>query len=115
MKRANAGEQFTIKREVDDWFELTLSNGKTAFIAKWVVSVGDNQITDSPFVKKQPRVPGTLKGLTIVLDPGHGGNDRGTTGVRNTFEKTLDAKNRRAASDKITSSRCDSSPYTRVR
>ena len=92
VKRANAGEQFTIKREVDDWFEITLSNGKTAFIAKWVVSVGDNQITDTPVVKKQPRVPGTLKGLTIVLDPGHGGNDRGTTGVRNTFEKSLTLK-----------------------
>lgn len=92
VMRANAGEQFSVKREVDDWFELSLSNGKTAFVAKWVVSVGNDQITDTPIVKKQPRVPGTLQGLTIVLDPGHGGNDRGTTGVRNTFEKGLTLK-----------------------
>lgn len=93
VTRANAGEQFTIKNEVDDWFEVSLPKGKTAFIAKWVVSVGDDKIkTDTPTVKKQPRVPGTLQGLTIVVDPGHGGNDRGTTGARNTFEKGLTLK-----------------------
>ena len=39
--------------------------------------------------EKIPRVPGTLKGLTIVIDPGHGGNDRGTTGTRGTDEKDI--------------------------
>src|SRR5690606_14702897 len=38
------------------------------------------------------RKKGTLNGLTIVLDPGHGGNDGGTVGVRETKEKDLTLK-----------------------
>ena len=33
-----------------------------------------------------------LKGKTIVLDPGHGGNDVGTTSIAGTYEKTLALK-----------------------
>ena len=39
--------------------------------------------------KKTARAPGTLNGLTIVVDAGHGGNDRGTTGMQGTDEKLL--------------------------
>lgn len=91
VTRVNAGEQFTIKEEHGDWYEITLSNGQAAFIAKWVVSLEDNQTTPTKTAKVK-RVPGTLKGLTIVVDPGHGGNDRGTTGVRGTMEKTITLK-----------------------
>ena len=40
-------------------------------------------------VQKKARVPGTLQGLTIVIDPGHGGNDGGTTGKEGRRESTL--------------------------
>lgn len=90
VMRANAGEQFDVNNEINDWYELKLPNGRSAFVAKWVVSAGEEAVT--PTVKKQARVPGTLQGLTIVVDPGHGGNDRGTTGARNTFEKHLTLK-----------------------
>ena len=33
---------------------------------------------------KKNRVAGTLNGLTIVIDPGHGGYDTGTIGVNGT-------------------------------
>ena len=89
--RANAGEQFDVNNENDDWYELTLPDGRSAFVAKWVVSTGEDKSVVST-EKKQARVPGTLQGLTIVLDPGHGGNDRGTTGARHTLEKNLTLK-----------------------
>ncbi|AOV07639.1 N-acetylmuramoyl-L-alanine amidase [Sporosarcina ureilytica] len=92
VSRANAGEQFTIKEEHGDWYEVILSNDQSAFIAKWVVSIEGDALTPTSTTKKPKRVPGTLKGLTIVVDPGHGGNDRGTTGARGTLEKTITLK-----------------------
>ncbi|MHA6260305.1 SH3 domain-containing protein [Sporosarcina sp. CAU 1771] len=90
VTRANAGEQFSILAEDGDWYEVLLSEGKSAFVAKWVVSSdGVKKAPQTKESKKSARVPGTLNGLTIVIDPGHGGNDRGTTGVRGTDEKDI--------------------------
>lgn len=36
-----------------------------------------------------PTVDGVLTGLTIVVDPGHGGSDPGTIGYQGTFEKDV--------------------------
>ena len=70
--------------------KLRYLNGGSAFVAKWVVSTNDEDINQQQSkLKNQTRVPGTLKGLTIVIDPGHGGNDRGTTGARGTDEKNI--------------------------
>lgn len=89
--RANAGQQFSIHEQAGDWYEISLPTGGTAFVANWVVSSDNEQkaTQKSPAERKKARVPGTLKGLTIVIDPGHGGNDRGTTGVRGTDEKNI--------------------------
>lgn len=92
VTRANAGDQFTIKAEHGDWYEVNLANDTTAFVANWVVSVDEAPTKKKKKKKQASRVPGTLKGLTIVVDPGHGGNDRGTTGARGTFEKTVTLK-----------------------
>lgn len=85
--RADAGQQFPIIAIKDDWYEISIPSGKKAYIAKWVVSTNSSHAEET--IVKQARVPGTLKGLTIVIDPGHGGNDRGTTGVRGTAEKDM--------------------------
>lgn len=90
VTRANAGEKLTVIGEESDWYNVSLPSGESAFIAKWVVSTGDvARAESSGGQKKVARVPGTLKGLTIVVDAGHGGNDRGTTGTRGTDEKLL--------------------------
>lgn len=90
VTRANAGEKFSVIGEDGDWYNVSLSSGETAFIAKWVVSTGDIALAEpSEGQKKTARAPGTLKGLTIVVDAGHGGNDRGTTGLQGTDEKLL--------------------------
>jgi N-acetylmuramoyl-L-alanine amidase len=88
--RADAGEKFPIIKQDGDWYEISLPTGTSAFIAKWVVSTGDESLSIEPVMKESiPRLAGTLKGLTIVIDPGHGGNDRGTTGTRGTDEKDI--------------------------
>ncbi len=89
VHRANAGEQFAIIKEAGDWYEVTLSTGATAFVAKWVVSTDGTEPMREKSEPKKARVPGTLQGVTVVIDPGHGGNDRGTTGKRGTDEKNI--------------------------
>lgn len=91
--RVGAGEQFTILNVVDKWYEVALQDGQTAYLASWVVS--SNAVKKKE--KRQPvserrkkaTTPGTLNGISIVIDAGHGGHDRGTTGVRGTREKDL--------------------------
>ncbi|WP_301109733.1 SH3 domain-containing protein [Sporosarcina sp.] len=87
--RVNAGENYPIVSKQDDWYEISLPNGKQAFVAEWVVTTNDFSNTDSNESTETARVKGTLKGLTIVVDPGHGGHDRGTTGARGSIEKDL--------------------------
>jgi len=90
ITRANAGEKLTVVGEDGDWYNVSLSSGETAYIAKWVVSTGNvAQAERTDDKKKTNRASGTLSGLTIVVDAGHGGNDRGTTGARGTDEKLI--------------------------
>lgn len=90
VTRASAGEKLSVISEEGEWFKVSLSSGESAFIAKWVVSTGDiSQAALQQEKQKTPRTRGTLKGLTIAIDAGHGGYDRGTTGLQGTDEKLL--------------------------
>ncbi len=93
VHRANAGETYRILEEQGDWYKVSVSGNKTAYVANWVVSKTDAE-QQSSAVKKtsSERKKGTLKGVTIVIDPGHGGNDHGTTGSRGTAEKVITLK-----------------------
>lgn len=95
VSRADAGDQFSVVEQQGDWYQVSLPDGQLAFVASWVVTSAeketedldeDNEKDNKP---KADRKKGTLNGLTIVLDPGHGGNDGGTVGVRKTKEKDL--------------------------
>ncbi|OHX54284.1 N-acetylmuramoyl-L-alanine amidase [Planococcus salinarum] len=88
--RANAGDQLAVVAKQGDWYQVALSGGGTGFIASWVVAAGALELATEE--EKPARKKGTLNGLTIVLDPGHGGNDGGTVGVRKTEEKGLTLK-----------------------
>lgn len=89
VDRANAGEGLAVVNKEGDWYQIALADGQQAFIADWVVTSGETKTAASPAEKKEARKAGTLNGLTIVLDPGHGGNDGGTVGARETLEKDL--------------------------
>ncbi|WP_424237274.1 N-acetylmuramoyl-L-alanine amidase [Bhargavaea ginsengi] len=89
VDRAAAGEKFSGEPE-GDWYRISLKNGQEAYVANWVVSVdGEAAEQQKDKKKKADRSPGTLNGVTLVIDPGHGGYDGGTTGVRGTNEKDL--------------------------
>lgn len=89
VARANAGDQLGVVTKSGDWYQVALPDGQQAFIAEWVVTSDETKTVSSNAEKKEPRKEGTLNGLTIVLDPGHGGNDGGTVGARDTKEKDL--------------------------
>ncbi|WP_107839678.1 SH3 domain-containing protein [Metasolibacillus meyeri] len=86
VHRADAGQQYTIIEKEGEWYKVAVGE-KEAYVANWVVSASQNEANkaNTPKARKE----GTLQGLTIVIDPGHGGNDPGTTGVRGTYEKGL--------------------------
>lgn len=89
VTRANAGDTYPIVGTEGDWYKVAVSGGNTAYVADWLVT--ENGGSSNVVQKKSTasRKKGTLKGLTIVLDAGHGGNDRGTTGARGTDEKDV--------------------------
>ncbi|MEK4130526.1 N-acetylmuramoyl-L-alanine amidase [Solibacillus sp. FSL W8-0474] len=92
VTRADAGNTYPIIDNEGDWYKIALNDERTAYVANWVVTENNNatgQTSQNHENQSEDRKKGTLKGVTIVLDAGHGGNDRGTTGVRGTDEKDI--------------------------
>ena len=87
VARANAGESYTILSLENDWYKISLKTGQEAYVANRVVQSGNDK--KSSTTSKTTRKKGTLNGVTIVIDPGHGGNDHGTTGVQGASEKSV--------------------------
>jgi N-acetylmuramoyl-L-alanine amidase len=92
VSRADAGTRLNVSAKQGEWYVVTLENNEQAFIADWVVSTENDPEAEAAEQPEVTRQAGTLNGLTIVLDPGHGGNDGGTVGVRSTKEKDLTLK-----------------------
>ena len=102
--RADAGETYKVVGTDGDWFEVELPDNRTAFVANWVVSLNDETAKNDNEEKKnkeEKRKKGTLKGVTIVIDPGHGGNDKGTTGARGTEEKEINMQTAELLTSKL--------------
>lgn len=96
MLRADQGDTFETTKLVNDWYEIHLKNGDTAYVAGWVVnSNGSSQQVEKPgsFIH--------LKNKTIVVDPGHGGRDDGTSGFRGTSEKDITIQTALLLSNKL--------------
>lgn len=89
--RANAGDKLPVTGKQGEWYQVQLPDGQSAFVAEWVIS-SDESSVEAEQAEVTDRRKGTLNGITIVLDPGHGGNDGGTVGVRKTEEKELTLK-----------------------
>lgn len=98
IHRANKGDSFEIISLNDDWYEVRLPNGGTGFVAGWIVKVEGS----APAVTK-PGAEQHLENKTIVLDPGHGGRDNGTTGARGTREKDITIRTAQLLADKLRS------------
>ncbi|MDN7245847.1 SH3 domain-containing protein [Planococcus shenhongbingii] len=89
VSRADAGDELAVVQQNGDWYQVSLPDGSSAYIATWVVTSDETAAEESEEKEQPARKKGTLNGLTIVLDPGHGGNDGGTVGARKTKEKDL--------------------------
>ncbi|CAM3936571.1 SH3 domain-containing protein [Mesobacillus thioparans] len=96
ISRANQGDSFDIISVEKDWYKITLPNGATGFVAGWIVSVKGN----APQIEK-PGAEKHTQNKTIVIDPGHGGRDNGTTGVRGSLEKTITLKTAQLLYEKL--------------
>ena len=86
-----------------DWYEVKLPSGEHAFVASWVVSTYQDQGSSAMKTPQKNRVAGTLNGLTIVIDPGHGGYDTGTIGVSGTEEKRVTQRTSELLANKLSS------------
>lgn len=100
VARADAGTTFSVLEKTNDMYKIILNNEQIAYVASWVVSTSSTITNETEHSEDKSKVEkdnkqdvtrkkGTLKGLTIVIDAGHGGNDRGTTGALGTDEKDI--------------------------
>lgn len=96
IELANEGTSYTVQKVINDWYEIKLKNGKTGYVAGWIVA---NNNSKKQIVKSGAE--GYLKNKTIVVDPGHGGGDNGTTGANGTLEKELTLRTARLLYDKL--------------
>jgi N-acetylmuramoyl-L-alanine amidase len=94
--RANQGDTFETTTLTNDWYEIKLDNGGTAYVAGWVV-----QNNDSVQQVEKTGSEVHLKNKTIVVDPGHGGKDSGTEGYKGTSEKNVTLQTAMLLSNKL--------------
>jgi N-acetylmuramoyl-L-alanine amidase len=96
LGRANEGDTFTVSKVENDWYQIKLKNGMKGYVAGWIVSISGS----APRIEN-PGAQNSLKNKTIVLDPGHGGEDNGTTGAAGTLEKDLTLRTVNLLYDKL--------------
>jgi N-acetylmuramoyl-L-alanine amidase len=96
IMRANEGETFKVLSKEGDWYKIQLPQQKTGYVAGWVVEVRGN-------ISKVERSGANqyFKDKVIILDPGHGGRDSGTSGIRGTLEKDLTLRTANLVYDKL--------------
>jgi N-acetylmuramoyl-L-alanine amidase len=95
--KLNAGTKITINEERSGWAKVETSYGEmggwvnTNYISKETANNNKSQPVSGNTTSKESIQNNleSLKGKTIVLDPGHGGEDDGTTSIVGTYEKTL--------------------------
>lgn len=96
VSRANQGDEFTIIDSEGQWYKIKLPDGRTAYVAGWIVATSGLTGTDESSLNKY------LKGKTIVIDPGHGGIDNGATGSHmKTLEKEVNLQVSKIVASKL--------------
>lgn len=100
LERANEGDTYEAIHLKNEWYEIKLSNGETGYVASWIVT----EINMESNTKKEQLRNGNsqlLENKTIVIDPGHGGEDGGTVGKFGTLEKRLTLQTALYLSEKL--------------
>lgn len=97
LEKADSGETYEIEGVQGDWYQVKTSNGSTGYVANWVVDISSGG--ETPQKSKTTK----LSEATIVLDPGHGGNDPGAKGDKGTVEKSATLKTAKTIRSKLES------------
>lgn len=84
VKTTSKGDELTVTAVKKNTYEVKLSWGKKAYVSGWLVQASEN----TPQIKMVGKQH-DFTNKTIVIDPGHGGNDSGTIGASQTLEKNL--------------------------
>ncbi|RLL42789.1 N-acetylmuramoyl-L-alanine amidase [Oceanobacillus piezotolerans] len=89
------GDSFDIIDRNGDWLQVSLGNGNSGWIASWLTDIATSEkkpSNDSSLTSLSDTSVnrnGALSGYTIVVDPGHGGNDSGAIGIGGVYEKNI--------------------------
>ncbi|WP_164462216.1 SH3 domain-containing protein [Bacillus sp. FJAT-42376] len=90
IARGTADTTYPVLSIQNDWYKISLPDGRTGYVAGWLAEDAESGKRIS-----RPGESKSLKGKTIVIDPGHGGIDGGTAGSNGTLEKSLTMKTAR--------------------
>ena len=71
ISTVNAGTIFNYEDRENDYYKVSIGNGKKAYIPYWLVNV------NFAAVETDPHIPQGIEQAKIVIDPGHGGDDPG--------------------------------------
>ncbi|BCB04951.1 SH3 domain-containing protein [Bacillus sp. KH172YL63] len=100
IERASSGDSFPVVSKDGDWVEIQLADGRAGWVAGWVTSIRSAAGENTAPARERK---GGLQGKVIVIDPGHGGRDSGTTGASGTLEKLLTMKTGELLAEKLKS------------
>ena len=94
----NYADKVRLKETGDnDWYQIKTEDGETGYVRTW-------EVTNNPLHKKDKRPEEPKAEYTIMLDPGHGGEDPGAeTNDGTVLEKTLTLQTAEAVKKKLES------------
>lgn len=101
-------EDLRLLETSNGWHKVTTSTGQTGWVASWFTNSPVATQSSSPAptetnkqVSSPVSVNGSLNGVTVVLDAGHGGNDPGAFGIQNAQEKHLTMQTTQTIAQKL--------------
>ncbi|PMD71148.1 N-acetylmuramoyl-L-alanine amidase [Companilactobacillus nuruki] len=82
IKTVKVGKQFDYLSKTGKWYKVRDSDGSVGYVASWVVTISGTKSA----VKSAAT---NISEATIVIDPGHGGDDSGAESKKSTYEKNF--------------------------
>ncbi|HLQ73012.1 MAG TPA: N-acetylmuramoyl-L-alanine amidase [Bacillota bacterium] len=87
ISNVSSDETLSVLKEKDNWYYVELNDGTTAWIASWLTSEPLEETSEA--IQSPEAKSGSLNGLNIMIDPGHGGVDPGASSQSYQSEKDL--------------------------
>ena len=94
VKSVKVGKKFDYLSKDGKWYKVRDSDGTVGYVASWVVTISGTKSA----VKSAAT---NISEATIVLDPGHGGDDSGAESKKDTFEKNFTLKYAKAIKQQL--------------